>query len=154
MEYNGSEETRRSSVLSPVFNKNDKSFVHSINNFIEEELSLLESSSQYSNVGLREKYLIYKAAFNRVVNYVQVYKSLLTNIKKEYEFCISELENNQLDFNESQDEIIRLEGSSQTLQNLRNRLAELERKWVDFWLFSRRFSNDQWNLVYHPYSVF
>ena len=128
MEYNGSEDTRRSSVLSPVFNKNDKSFVHSINNFIEEELSLLESSSQYSNVGLREKYLIYKAAFNRVVNYVQVYKSLLTNIKKEYEFCISELENNQLDFNESQDEIIRLEGSSQTLQNLRNRLAELERK--------------------------
>lgn len=123
MEYSGSDESGRSAVLSPLFNKNDKSFVHSINNFIEQELSVLDA-----NVGPREKYLVHKAAFNKVVNYVQVYKALLTNIKKEYEFCISELESNQTEFDESQDEIIRLEGSTQTLYNVKGRLAELQRK--------------------------
>lgn len=115
-------------ILSPVFNKNDKSFVHNLNNFIEEELELLENGPKNNNVLLKEKYLIYKQAFGKVVSYVQVYKSLLSNIKKEYEFCINELETNQLDEEKSQEEIIRLEGSTETLYNLENRKKELEKK--------------------------
>ena len=53
-------------VLSPVFNRNDKSFVYSINNFIEQELDIFESNSINSNVALKEKYLIYKQAFSKV----------------------------------------------------------------------------------------
>lgn len=66
--------------------------------------------------------------FPKVVSYVQVYKSLLSNIKKEYEYCINELEMNQLDEEKSQEEIIRLEGSTETLSNLENRKKELEKK--------------------------
>lgn len=54
-------------ILSPVFNKNDKSFVQNLNNFIEEEIELLESGPKNNNLLLREKYLIYKQAFAKVI---------------------------------------------------------------------------------------
>ena len=63
-------------ILSPVFNKNDKSFVHNLNNFIEEELELLENGPKNNNVLLKEKYLIYKQAFGKVIN--QRYNVIVT----------------------------------------------------------------------------
>jgi hypothetical protein len=141
-------------VLSPVFNKNDKSFVSNLNNFIDEELLLIDSSNKNNNIILKEKYLIFKQAFNKVItmmnffiflfyhliiflffiyfiikiiSYVQVYKSLLTNIKKEYEYCIDELERSQQEVDNAQDEIAKLECSTQTLHILELRKAELNK---------------------------
>ncbi len=62
----------------------------------------------------------------KIISYVQVYKSLLSRIKREYEFCIGELEDNQLDANQSKEEIIKLESSAETVKNLQLRKKELE----------------------------
>ena len=55
------------SVLSPVFNRTDKSFIFNLNNFIDEELALIESAHTDNNNLLKEKYIIFKQAFNKVI---------------------------------------------------------------------------------------
>ncbi len=53
-------------VLSPMFSKNDKSFLFSINTFIEDELNSLQTVDQDQFYFGKEKFLIYKQAFSKV----------------------------------------------------------------------------------------
>jgi len=55
-----------SGVISPIFSKNDRSFLYSINNFIEDELRLLQTGDQNQAIFLKEKFLVYKQAFSKV----------------------------------------------------------------------------------------
>ncbi len=55
-----------SGVISPIFSKNDRSFLYSLNNFIEDELRLLQTGDQNQGIFLKEKFLVYKQAFSKV----------------------------------------------------------------------------------------
>jgi len=114
--------------LSPVSNPADKGFVYSLNNFIEEELKIIDSSEKNENFLSKERYLVFRQAFSKVISYVQAYKSLLSNIKKEYEFFIEELEKNQQEYNSAQDEVIKLKSTNLTISNLENRKTELKKQ--------------------------
>jgi len=58
-----------SRVLSPIFSKNERSFLYSLNNFIEDELRLLQTDDQNQAIFLKEKFLVYKQAFSKVSMY-------------------------------------------------------------------------------------
>ena len=122
------ESSRSSMNLSPVSNPADKGFVYSLNNFIEEELKIIDSSEKNENFLSKERYLVFRQAFSKVISYVQAYKSLLSNIKKEYEFFIEELEKNQQEYNSAQDEVIKLKSTNLTISNLENRKTELKKQ--------------------------
>jgi hypothetical protein len=53
---------------------------------------------------------------------------LLSNIKKEYELFIEELEKNQSEFNNAQDEMIKLKSTNLTIFNLETRKSELKKQ--------------------------
>ena len=59
-------DSSRSGNLSPVSNPADKGFVFSVNNFIEEELRLIESNDSNENFLSRERYLVFRQAFSKV----------------------------------------------------------------------------------------
>lgn len=122
------ESSRSSKNLSPVSNPADKGFVYSLNNFIEEELQIIDSSEKNENFLSKERYLVFRQAFSKVISYVQAYKSILSNIKKEYEFFIEELEKNQQEYNLAQDEVIKLKSTNLTISNLENRKTELKKQ--------------------------
>ena len=63
---------------------------------------------------------------------------MLSNIKKEYEFFIEELEKNQLEFNNSKDELIKLKSTNLTIFNLETRKSELKKQ-----LSSIRIENER-----------
>lgn len=71
---------------------------------------------------------------------MQAYKSLLSNIKKEYEIFIDELEKNQLEFDSAQDELVKLKSTNLTISNLENKKEELKKK-----LGALRGENDRLN---------
>ena len=120
--------SRSSSNLSPISNPSDRSFVYNINNFIEDELRLIDSNENSENFLSRERYLVFRHAFSKVISYVQAYKSLLSNIKKEYEFFIEELEKNQIEFDNAQDELVKLKSTNITINNLETKKNELKKK--------------------------
>ena len=53
---------------------------------------------------------------------------MLSNIRKEYEFFIDELEKNQLEFNNAQDELVKLKSTNLTIFNLETRKTELKKQ--------------------------
>jgi hypothetical protein len=63
-----------------------------------------------------------------LIGYVQVYKNLLLCIKREYEFCIEELEKKTLRHKEDVDQLVKHEELKLTIKNLKLRKADLEIK--------------------------
>jgi hypothetical protein len=70
-------DSSRSSIsLSPVLNPGQKGFAFSINNFIEEELRLIDSNDKNENFLSRERYLVFREAFAKVKTFfyqIQIY---------------------------------------------------------------------------------
>ena len=61
----------------------------------------------------------------KVINQVQAYKNILSNIKKEYEFCIGELEKKRLQNDEIENEVKKLLCINITVENLERRKFDL-----------------------------
>lgn len=123
------------------FNKNatDIEFVNNLNNFIDTELVILKkkSSKTYLDGGgneregvsvTKERYIIFKQAFSELIDYVQVYKALLSSIKSEYESCIELLETKKADRLFARSEIIKIKKKNQTIVNLEQEKDFLEAK--------------------------
>ena len=116
----------------------DTAFIRSLNNFIETELRLLnmktsaalidDAEYERENVTCKERFLIFKEAFNRLIGYLQVYKTILSNIQKEYDSCIALLEQKKLDRQYERSEIIKLKKKPFTIINLEARKDELQTK--------------------------
>lgn len=66
------------------------------------------------------------------MNYVQVYKNLLQSIKREYEFCIDELEKQNKRRDDELDQLNKLDGSHLTINNLQQRKQQLLIKLILF----------------------
>ena len=58
--------SRSSIILSPILNPSEKGFAFSINNFIEEELRLIDSNDKNEIFLSRERYLVFRQAFAKV----------------------------------------------------------------------------------------
>ncbi|KAM6221539.1 clathrin heavy chain linker domain-containing protein 1 isoform 2-T2 [Rhynchocyon petersi] len=75
-------------VLPPIIRKSDKEFLESIQRYILTETD---------RVGCKEEgpadeyYIIYRHVFDKVIEYVTAYKSILTAIKKEYDAFIEKI---------------------------------------------------------------
>lgn len=120
-------------------NAADIEFVNNLNNFIDTELVLLKrkKSQTYLDGGgneregvsvTKERYLIFKQAFSQLIDYVQVYKVILTSIKSEYESCIELLETKKTDRQFARSEIIKIKKKNQTIMNLEQKKSLLEAK--------------------------
>jgi hypothetical protein len=100
---------------------NDDSFVTSLSNFIDKELEAHENSP-------KERYLIHKQAFDKLVSHLHTYSSLLLRIKNEYEICIEYLENRQFKRVLEKRNSSKLESYTGTLKNLEIKKNELLKK--------------------------
>ncbi|CAD5121424.1 DgyrCDS9940 [Dimorphilus gyrociliatus] len=71
-------------VIPPIITcEKDRAFLKSIYSFIDDELK------EVGEDDLEQRYIVHKAAFDQVIEYVTAYKPILTAIKSEYENCIS-----------------------------------------------------------------
>ena len=125
------------------FNNNatDIEFVNNLNNFIDSELVLLKkkTTKTYLDGGgneregisiTKERYQIFKQAFSQLIDYVHVYKNILSSIKSEYESCIDLLEAKKLDRQFARSEIIKIKKKNMTIINLEQKKSLLEAKYT------------------------
>jgi len=104
---------------------NDESFVIKLIDFIDKEL---EAHKKLSYNTPKERYLIHKQAFDKLVAHLQTYSSLLLRIKNEYELCIEYLEDKRFKRVLEQRNTNKLESYAETLKNLEIKKNELLKK--------------------------
>ncbi|PNJ79833.1 CLHC1 isoform 2, partial [Pongo abelii] len=73
---------RKHAVLPPIICRNDKEFLESMQRYIITETERLGCSEEGP---ADEYYIIYRNVFDKVIEHVTAYKSILTSIKKEYD---------------------------------------------------------------------
>ncbi|PNJ79836.1 CLHC1 isoform 10, partial [Pongo abelii] len=76
---------RKHAVLPPIICRNDKEFLESMQRYIITETERLGCSEEGP---ADEYYIIYRNVFDKVIEHVTAYKSILTSIKKEYDAFI------------------------------------------------------------------
>lgn len=86
------QEVNTHAVLPPIVSRNDKEFLENIQRYI---------TTETKRVGCKEEgpadefYTIYRNVFDKVIDYVSAYKSILTAIKKEYDAFIETIKKGQ-----------------------------------------------------------
>ncbi|XP_029414516.1 clathrin heavy chain linker domain-containing protein 1 isoform X1 [Nannospalax galili] len=79
------QEMKKHAVLPPIISRSDKEFLESIRRYIITEMERVGCNEE----GPADEYfIIYRNVFNKVIDYVTAYKSILTSIKKEYDAFI------------------------------------------------------------------
>jgi hypothetical protein len=101
---------------------NDESFVINLIDFIDTEL---EANEKLSYTSPKERYLIHKQAFDKLVSHLHTYSSLLLRIKNEYELCIEYLEDKQFKRVLEKRNANKLDSYAETLNNLEIKKNEL-----------------------------
>ncbi|XP_028634258.1 clathrin heavy chain linker domain-containing protein 1 isoform X3 [Grammomys surdaster] len=79
------QEVNKHAVLPPIISRNDKEFLESIQRYIITETKRVGCNEEGP---ADEYYAIYRNVFDKVIDYVNAYKSILTSIKKEYDAFI------------------------------------------------------------------
>ncbi|EHH22127.1 hypothetical protein EGK_05332 [Macaca mulatta] len=88
---------RKRAVLPPIICRSDKEFLESMQRYIITETERLGCNEEGP---ADEYYIIYRNVFDKVIEHVTAYKSILTSIKKENDafiettFCMRIIENN------------------------------------------------------------
>ncbi|XP_012942238.1 clathrin heavy chain linker domain-containing protein 1 [Aplysia californica] len=100
----------------------DREFLSDVNSFIDAELS------KVNHLDEEQRYLIYKAVFNRVIEHVTAYKPVLTLIKKEYEDTIETIKKGQREAAFLQGKLKAMASEPSTLRNYKKRADELEER--------------------------
>ncbi|XP_051020853.1 clathrin heavy chain linker domain-containing protein 1 [Acomys russatus] len=79
------QEVNKHAVLPPIISRNDKEFLESIQRYIITETKRVGCSEEGP---ADEYYTIYRNVFDKVIDHVNAYKSILTSIKREYDAFI------------------------------------------------------------------
>ncbi|XP_031195736.1 clathrin heavy chain linker domain-containing protein 1 isoform X2 [Mastomys coucha] len=79
------QEVNKHAVLPPIISRSDKDFLESIQRYIITETKRVGCNEEGP---ADEYYTIYRNVFDKVIDYVNAYKSILTSIKKEYDAFI------------------------------------------------------------------
>ncbi|XP_076441678.1 clathrin heavy chain linker domain-containing protein 1-like isoform X2 [Babylonia areolata] len=111
------------SKLPPIItNEADREFLYELNGFIDRELNKINPQSE------EQRYLVYKSVFNKVIEHVTSYKTLLTAIKKEYEDTIETIRTGQREAVFLQGKLKAMASEPSTLRNYKKRADELEER--------------------------
>ncbi|XP_040589089.1 clathrin heavy chain linker domain-containing protein 1 isoform X3 [Mesocricetus auratus] len=79
------QEVNKRAVLPPIVSRSDKEFLESMRRYIITETKRVGCNEEGP---ADEYYTIYRNVFDKVIDYVNAYKSILTSIKKEYDAFI------------------------------------------------------------------
>ncbi|KAL8601613.1 hypothetical protein ACOMHN_003879 [Nucella lapillus] len=111
------------SKLPPIVtNEADREFLYELNGFLDHELSKINAQSE------EQRYLVYKSVFNKVIEHVTAYKTLLTTIKKEYEDTIETIRTGQREAVFLQGKVKAMASEPSTIRNYKKRSDELEER--------------------------
>ncbi|XP_006159094.1 clathrin heavy chain linker domain-containing protein 1 isoform X1 [Tupaia chinensis] len=82
------QEINKHAVLPPIIGRRDKEFLESMQRYIITETERVGCNEEGP---ADEYYIIYRNVFDKVIEYVTVYKAVLTSIKKEYDAFIEKI---------------------------------------------------------------
>ncbi|XP_053056590.1 clathrin heavy chain linker domain-containing protein 1 isoform X5 [Acinonyx jubatus] len=86
------QEINKHAVLPPIISRSDKEFLESMQRYIIAETERVGCNEEGP---ADEYYIIYRNVFDKVIEYVTAYKSILTSIKKEYDAFIETIKESQ-----------------------------------------------------------
>ncbi|XP_014698485.2 clathrin heavy chain linker domain-containing protein 1 isoform X1 [Equus asinus] len=86
------QEINKHAVLPPIISRSDKEFLESMQRYIITETERVGCNEEGP---ADEYYIIYRNVFDKVIEYVTAYKSILTSIKKEYDAFIETIKKSQ-----------------------------------------------------------
>ena len=110
-------------VIPPIIsNERDRDFLVNLNSHIDKELCKIDRHNP------EQRYIVYKGAFDRIIDYVTAYKPLLTAIKAEYEDCIETIQRGQREAFFLSGKLKAMASEPSTIRNYRKRGDELEYK--------------------------
>lgn len=115
----------KSPVLPPIIGERDQTFLKSIEKYITEETEHLECTGEedFKNI-----YVIYRNAFDKVIEHVTSYKKILTSIKQEYDNLIHLIEQGRRDAFCLHGKLKALKSEPTTLMYYEKRATELQDK--------------------------
>ncbi|KGL79725.1 Clathrin heavy chain linker domain-containing protein 1, partial [Tinamus guttatus] len=115
----------RRSVLPPIVLEKDRRFLESVERYILTETEKVRGSERGPP---EEHYIIYRNAFDKVIEYVTAYKNVLISIKQGYEGFIAAVKNGQKSAFFLHGRLKVLASEPTTLLYYRKRAMELEEK--------------------------
>nr|CAB3231620.1 clathrin heavy chain linker domain-containing protein 1-like [Phallusia mammillata] len=115
--------TRRK--LPPILSEKDKVVLQEVRQLIDGEKKKIGSSDYEVS---SQKFAIYREAFDLIINHVTVYKDIMSDIKREYEDCMTAITNGHNESAFLQSKIKSLSCLPVTIAGYRKRKEELEHK--------------------------
>ncbi|XP_069350819.1 clathrin heavy chain linker domain-containing protein 1 isoform X1 [Eulemur rufifrons] len=119
------QEINKHAVLPPIISRSDKEFLESMQRYIITETERVGCNEEGP---ADEYYIIYRNVFDKVIEYVTAYKSILTSIKKEYDAFIETLKKDQRDAFYLHGKLKVLAAEPTALVYHRKRIIQLEAK--------------------------
>ncbi|XP_048734570.2 clathrin heavy chain linker domain-containing protein 1-like [Ostrea edulis] len=105
-----------------ITNESDRVFLCDLNDYIESEIQNVNSEEA------EQRYIVYRDAFNKIIEYVTAYKPLLTAIKKEYECTIDSIRKGQQEADYLNGKLKAMASEPSTIRNYKKRADELEER--------------------------
>ncbi|XP_016077653.1 PREDICTED: clathrin heavy chain linker domain-containing protein 1 [Miniopterus natalensis] len=112
-------------VLPPIISRSDKEFLESMQRYIITETERVGCNEEGP---AEEYYIIYRNVFDKVIEYVTAYKSILSSIKKEYDAVIEKIKKDQRTAFFLHGKLKVLAAEPTTLVYHRTRIIQLEAK--------------------------
>ncbi|KAB1267360.1 Clathrin heavy chain linker domain-containing protein 1 [Camelus dromedarius] len=119
------QEINRHAVLPPIMRRSDKDFLERMQKYIITETERVGCNEEGP---ADEYYIIYRNVFDKVIEYVTAYKSILTSIKKEYDTFIETIKKGQRAAFHLHGKLKALAGEPTTLVYYRKRIIQLQAK--------------------------
>uniref|UniRef100_A0A8C9A1W4 Clathrin heavy chain linker domain-containing protein 1 n=1 Tax=Prolemur simus TaxID=1328070 RepID=A0A8C9A1W4_PROSS len=119
------QEINKHAVLPPIISRSDKEFLESMQRYIITETERVGCNEEGP---ADEYYIIYRNVFDKVIEYVTAYKSILTSIKKEYDAFIETLKKDKRDAFYLHGKLKVLAAEPTALVYHRKRIIQLEAK--------------------------
>uniref|UniRef100_A0A8C6FGY6 Clathrin heavy chain linker domain-containing protein 1 n=1 Tax=Moschus moschiferus TaxID=68415 RepID=A0A8C6FGY6_MOSMO len=119
------QEINKHAVLPPISSRSDKEFLERMQRYIITETERVCCNEEGP---ADEYYIIYRNVFDKVIEYVTAYKSILTSIKKEYDTFIETIKKGQRTAFYLHGKLKVLAGEPTALVYHRKRIAQLQAK--------------------------
>nr|XP_058934931.1 clathrin heavy chain linker domain-containing protein 1 isoform X3 [Kogia breviceps] len=119
------QEINKHAVLPPIISRSDKEFLEGMQRYIITETERVGCNEEGP---ADEYYIIYRNVFDKVIEYVTAYKSILTSIKKEYDAFIETIKKSQRTAFYLHGKLKVLAGEPTALVYHRKRITQLQAK--------------------------
>lgn len=131
------QEINKHAVLPPIISGSDKEFLERMQRYIITETERVCCNEEGP---ADEYYIIYRNVFDKVIEYVTAYKSILTSIKKEYDTFIETIKKGQRTAFYLHGKLKVLAGEPTALVYHKKRIAQLQARWDLLKIIPQRFN--------------